>query len=208
MTARYSGQQPAEVRRFSINEEGEITIQISEHDGQHYMIIKQQVPAENASSTHTVEIPVSKLSELKRAVVSIEETYDDEVRHGQSAAPSTGVAFAHDSEEEFARILNFYHIAWQYEPRTFAIEWDESGNVTKSFTPDFYLPEHDLFIEITTLKQSLVTKKNRKLRLLKEAYPEVNIKLLYASDYRKLIEKFVVSGYAKPDSESSESEDR
>ena len=72
--------------------------------------------------------------------------------------------FAHPSEREFARVMDFYRIRWQYEPKTFPIEWDENHNVVKAFTPDFYLPDLDLFIELTTMKQSLVTKKNRKVR--------------------------------------------
>lgn len=111
------------------------------------------------------------------------------------------VEFAHPSEEEFARILDFYQITWQYEPRTFAIEWDDEGNFVNGFTPDFYLPEYDLYIELTTLKQKLVTAKNRKVRLLRQNYPDVNIKLLYRSDYRKLIEKFAATGaWAEPES--------
>ena len=104
------------------------------------------------------------------------------------------VEFAHPSEAEFAHILDFYQVAWAYEPRTFAVEWDEEGNFVSSFTPDFYLPEHDLYIELTTLKQKLVTTKNRKVRLLRRHYPEVKIKLFYGSDYRKLLEKFAASG--------------
>jgi cytidylate kinase len=98
--------------------------------------------------------------------------------------------FAHPSEREFARVMDFYRIRWQYEPRTFPIEWDENRNVVKAFTPDFYLPDLDLFIELTTMKQSLVTKKNRKVRLLKELYPDVNIKILYERDYKNLIWKY------------------
>ncbi|MBI4474895.1 MAG: cytidylate kinase family protein [Acidobacteria bacterium] len=101
--------------------------------------------------------------------------------------------FAHPSEREFARVMDFYRIRWQYEPRTFPIEWDENQNVTSAFTPDFYLPDLDLFIELTTMKQSLVTKKNRKVRLLREHYPEVNIKILYERDYRNLIWKYGLS---------------
>lgn len=98
--------------------------------------------------------------------------------------------FAHHSEREFARILDFYQIDWEYEPRTFQLEWDRSGYPTVSFTPDFYLPELDLFIELTTLRQSLVTKKNRKLRRLRELYPGINVKLLYNRDYRSLMSKY------------------
>jgi hypoxanthine phosphoribosyltransferase len=107
-----------------------------------------------------------------------------------SAAPARAVSFAHESEREFAGILDFYRIRWEYEPRTFPLRWDAAGNPVESFTPDFYLVDHDLFIELTTLKQKLVTKKNRKLRLLRERYPEINIKLLYARDFRSLMEKY------------------
>jgi hypothetical protein len=98
--------------------------------------------------------------------------------------------FAHPSEAEFASILDFYQLAWEYEPRSFPLRHDAEGRVIESFTPDFYLPEIDLFIELTTLKQSLVTKKNRKLRRLREQYPEINIKLLYNRDYRNLLFKY------------------
>lgn len=115
----------------------------------------------------------------------------------RSAAPtppnSATTSFANASEAEFARILDFYRIAWQYEPRAFAIAWDEAGNITSSFTPDFYLPGHDLYIELTTLRQPLVTRKNRKIRRLRELYPEVNLKVFYGADYRKLLEKFAGS---------------
>ena len=106
----------------------------------------------------------------------------------------TTTQFANESEAEFARFLTFYHIAWQYEPRAFAIEWNSAGEATSFFTPDFYLPQHDLYIELTTLRQPLVTKKNRKIRRVREFYPEINLKVLYAADYRKLVEKFAGSG--------------
>ena len=99
-------------------------------------------------------------------------------------------AFAHPSEEEFARLLDFYQIRWEYEPMTFPLEWDEEGNVTEAFTPDFYLPDQDLYIELTTLLQRLVTRKNRKLRRLRKLYPEVNIKLFYRKDYKNLLLKY------------------
>jgi hypoxanthine phosphoribosyltransferase len=100
------------------------------------------------------------------------------------------VSFAHNSEREFAGILDFYQIEWQYEPRAFHLQWDENGHPTESFTPDFYLPELDLFIELTTLRQSLVTKKNRKLRRLRELYPDINIKLFYNRDFKSLMAKY------------------
>lgn len=98
-------------------------------------------------------------------------------------------SFSHPSEEEFAKLLDFYRIEWLYEPRSFPIGWQDN-KVTEMFTPDFYLPELNLYIELTTLKQSLITEKNRKLRQLKELYSEVNVKLLNKSDYLKLLAKY------------------
>ncbi len=98
--------------------------------------------------------------------------------------------FVHPIEEEFARILNFYGIEWQYEPRTFALEWDADGNVTQAFTPDFYLPQQDLYIELTTLRPQLSTRKNRKLKRIKELYPEINIKLFKRREMHDLMVKY------------------
>jgi hypoxanthine phosphoribosyltransferase len=99
------------------------------------------------------------------------------------------VAFAHPSEDEFARILDFYNIEWVYEPRSFPLRW-EGDRITEMFTPDFYLPGLDLYVELTTLKQSLVTEKNRKLRHLRELYPEIKITLLYKKDFDRLLAKY------------------
>ncbi len=89
-----------------------------------------------------------------------------------------------------ARILDFYAVRWEYEPQTFPILWNLDGAVVESFSPDFYLPELDLYLEMTTLRQKLVRKKNRKLRRLRELYPSVNIKLFYARDFRALMLKY------------------
>lgn len=98
--------------------------------------------------------------------------------------------FAHNSERQFAKLLDFYGVVWEYEPRTFTLEADRTGNPVQAFTPDFYLPAYDQFIEITTLNQKLVTKKNRKARRLRELYPEVEIKVLYQRDYLHLLVKY------------------
>lgn len=116
---------------------------------------------------------------------------------GSSAPARSAFArqqFAHPSEALFARILSYYRIRWEYEPRTFPIRWDASGRVLESFTPDFFLPELGLFVELTTLRQSLVTKKNRKLRLLRRLHPDLNVKLFYRSDFEQLRGKYAVMG--------------
>ena len=103
---------------------------------------------------------------------------------------SDRISFAHASERQFARLLDFYQIDWEYEPRSFDLERDRQGNVTQQFTPDFYLPEWDLYIEITTMNQKLVTRKNRKVRRLQELYPEVKCKIFYQRDYLSLVTKY------------------
>jgi hypoxanthine phosphoribosyltransferase len=113
----------------------------------------------------------------------------------RSGPPHTRVSFVHPSELEFARFLDHYRIRWVYEPVAFPVAW-EDGRVAEMVAPDFYLPEHDLYVEITTMKQSLVTPKNRKVRLLRELYPDVNVKLLYRKDYEQLLAQ---AGYARTD---------
>jgi hypothetical protein len=110
---------------------------------------------------------------------------------GQEATlPHERVEFAHKSERQFAKLLDFYQIDWNYEPTSFDIEWDRAGTPTQRFTPDFYLPDFDLYIEITTLNQKLVTKKNRKVRRLMTLYPDVRCKVLYQRDYLNLLVKY------------------
>ncbi|GAB4274024.1 MAG: hypothetical protein Kow0056_01770 [Coriobacteriia bacterium] len=118
-------------------------------------------------------------------------------REGESAPREWPVSdrvaqteFAHPSERVAAQILDFYRIRWEYEPTTFPLEWDSKGNVIASFTPDFYLPDFDVYIELTTMSQKLVTKKNRKVRRMRELYPDVTIKILYQKDFRRLLFKY------------------
>lgn len=99
------------------------------------------------------------------------------------------IRFAHPAEAEIARLLDIYGVRWQYEPITFSLRTSNTGQPLQSFTPDFYLPDHDLFIEMTTMRQSLVTRKNRKFRLLRELYPELNVKLLYRKDVEHILER-------------------
>jgi hypothetical protein len=112
-------------------------------------------------------------------------------------ATVAGTRFAHASEAEMARILDFYAVRWEYEPTTFPILWNLDGEVVESFAPDFYLPDLEVFLEMTTLKQRLVRKKNRKLRRLRELYPDIRIKLFYARDFRAMMLKYGRLGLAQ-----------
>jgi hypoxanthine phosphoribosyltransferase len=98
--------------------------------------------------------------------------------------------WANSTEEQFAALLNSYGIAWQHEPHKFPIAFDEDGNPTEFFTPDFYLPETDEYIELTVLRQSLCTKKNRKLRLMRELFPDIRCRIVYRHDYENLALKY------------------
>lgn len=109
---------------------------------------------------------------------------------------STEPVFAHPIEEEFARILDYYGIEWQYEPRTFVLAQDDQGNVTKGFAPDFYLPAEDLYVELTTMRPKLISKKNKKIRRLQQLYPEINIKLFKRQDLRDMMIKYGLDEHA------------
>lgn len=98
--------------------------------------------------------------------------------------------FVNHAEREVAKLLDYYRIPWDYEPHSFPLEHDGDGNVIEAARPDFYLPDQDLYLEITTMKQSLVTRKNRKIRKLREKYPDVKVKLFYRRDVEKLVEKY------------------
>ncbi len=104
--------------------------------------------------------------------------------------------FVNEAELEYAKILDYHGMPWLYEPHTFVLERDDEGRVTEAFTPDFYLPEQDLYLEVTVMKQSLVTRKNRKLRKLRELYPEVRVKLFYERDFERLAARYGLASEA------------
>src|SRR6188472_2774092 len=110
----------------------------------------------------------------------------DEAHDFQAFRGATPPLFVNPAELECAKVLDYYGVPWEYEPRTFVLEQDEDGRVLEAFTPDFYLPEQDLYLEITVMKQALVTRKNRKLRKLRERYPDVKVKLFYRRDFERL----------------------
>ncbi len=98
--------------------------------------------------------------------------------------------FQHPSEREFAQLLEFYGIRWEYEPRTFPLEYNEDGSLRSAFSPDFYLPDQDLYVELTTQSARLNNLKNRKIRKLTEVYPDISVKLLNRRDLRGLAIKY------------------
>jgi hypothetical protein len=131
---------------------------------------------------------------LRAAIRQPPRAADKQGAMSEAPLPHELVRFAHNSERQFAKLLDFYGIEWTYEPRTFTLERDRDGRPVQAFSPDFYLPAYDLYIEITTLNQKLVTKKNRKIRRLRERYPEVNCKIFYQRDYLSLVNKYGLEG--------------
>ncbi|MBI3990057.1 MAG: cytidylate kinase-like family protein [candidate division NC10 bacterium] len=155
----------------------------------HYDLVIRTDAISPAEAAHLI-IQASEVMELKVKGKDLQGWLEGTWGR-EEARRLTGIpAFAHPSEEEFARVLDFYRIRWVYEPRAFALAWDKEGRITEAFTPDFYLPDLDLYIELTTLKQDLVTEKNRKIRRLKELYPEVKLKVFYGRDFRSLLTKY------------------
>ena len=189
-------------KSFAIGANTEATVSLLESRQGLFLQLQTQKggDTENAIVQSKTSIPAALLPEMKRAINEVERIlYDrgelDDYDNGLAYQRSRSSIFANESEQEFARILDFYKIRWDYEPTTFPIAWDEEGYVRESFTPDFFLPDYGVFIELTTMKQSLVTKKNRKVRLFEQHYPDMPIKLFYGKDYKALLAKFGIPAY-------------
>ena len=141
------------------------------------------------------------VDECVDAIAELARKHDMRVRLAESNDSSKtidhqtrNIAFKNETEEEFARILSLYNIEWLYEPKTFPVEWDAEGNVTMAISPDFYLPKFNLYLELTTMDQRYVTKKNKKMRLVKELYPGTNIRIVYKKDFNELVNRLKLAG--------------
>ena len=75
-------------------------------------------------------------------------------------------------------MLDSHQILWKYKHRTFAVEWDEAGNFVDCFTPDFYMPAFDLYVELVATGCDALGAKARKVRLLRQQHPDIRIELL------------------------------
>ena len=183
-------------KKFTIGANKEATVSLLESKQGLFLQLQTEKNGDGEAVVESrTSIPVALLPEMKRAINEIETILSDrgeldDYDNAQAYQQSRTLPFANESEQEFARILDFYKISWEYEPTTFPIAWDAEGYVRESFTPDFYLPDYGIFIELTTMKQSLVTKKNRKVRLFEQHYPDIPIKLFYGKDYKALLVKF------------------
>jgi hypothetical protein len=197
-------------KRFAIGANTEATVSLLESKQGLFLQLQTQKggDTEDAIVESKTSIPAALLPEIKRAINEVELILSDrgeldDYDNGLAYQRSRSSVFANESEQEFARILDFYKIRWDYEPTTFPIAWDEEDYVRESFTPDFFLPDYGVFIELTTMKQSLVTKKNRKVRLFEQHYPDIPIKLFYGKDYKALLAKFGIPAYdAEPETQN------
>lgn len=197
-------------KRFAIGANTEATVSLLESKQGLFLQLQTQKrgDTEDAVVESKTSIPAALLPEMKRAINEVERILSDrgeldDYDNGLAYQRSRSSVFANESEQEFARILDFYKIRWDYEPTTFPIAWDEEDYVRESFTPDFFLPDYGVFIELTTMKQSLVTKKNRKVRLFEQHYPDIPIKLFYGKDYKALLAKFGIPAYdAEPETQN------
>ena len=114
-------------------------------------------------------------------------------RHPSNLGTS-GVQFAHPSEATLASLLNLYLIRWVYEPVEFPLDWHKDGSVKSAFRPDFYLPDHGGFLELTCADQRTITRKTAKIRRFHHLYPEIPVTLLRPRDFYALCQRHGILG--------------
>lgn len=157
-------------------------------DSTHYNII---LNTDFLSVDECVDLLQFLFEKKLASVYSKQEALEEATRagqHGEKAAKP--IVYKNSSEEEFAKILDMYGLEWEYEPHTFPVEWDSEGNVSLAISPDFYLPRFNTYIELTTMNQKYVSKKKKKVRKLKELYPDININIVYRNDFYALMKRF------------------
>lgn len=186
-------------KQFGIShDEAQSTVTIGDRKHKRFVSALYDQDLDNANlydlTFNTDKLSVEECAEAVLALIErrnnrlrvVQETTDNDSMDHQSQTP----VFKNDTEAEFARILDMYNIQWMYEPKTFPIEWDAEGNITMAFSPDFYLPKFNLYLELTTMEQKYVTKKNKKARKVMELYPGTNVRIVYKKDFLELAERF------------------
>lgn len=186
--------------KYGLSEsEAETLLQKSDRKHKRYISVLYDVdwqdPLNYDITVNTDRLSIEQCAELiafqveTKTVMELLKT-DSVTREPEEKKESKEVVFKHPAEEEFAKILDMYGIDWEYEPRTFPVQWDAEGNVTMAFSPDFYLTKFDTYIEITTMEQKYVTTKNKKVKKLRELYPGININIVYKKDFHSLLKRF------------------
>lgn len=76
-------------------------------------------------------------------------------------------------EANYARYLTFMGVKWEYEPKTFWFTGIKRGCM--SYTPDFYLPVEDRFLET---KGWMDKKSKTKMKRMKKYHPNVRVDIV------------------------------
>ena len=185
-------------RRYNVSvDEAEATIAIGDRKHKRFVsIVFGEDLAENTLYDLTFNTDKLSVEECAAAVLSLVEKKDARLKIRRETEGDDSIdhqtltpVFKNDTEAEFAKILDMYGIEWMYEPKTFPIEWDEEGNIKMAFSPDFYLPKFNLYLELTTMEQKYVTKKNKKARMVMDLYPGTNVRIVYKKDFQELVER-------------------
>nr|AGF93438.1 cytidylate kinase [uncultured organism] len=186
-------------KKYGLNyEQAERTIDLSDRKHRRYLwriyeadwldptLYHVSINSDGFKVEEAVELLITLIDQKKENLEPLNKKVEDFEKDNDRE----GHNFAHSSEKEFAKILDMHHINWKYEPTEFPLEWDAEGNVTMGIRPDFYLIDYNTYIELTTMKRKYVTEKNKKIRLLRKKYPDINVKIVYKKDFHKLVEKF------------------
>lgn len=185
-------------KRYNVTDgEAESTIMIGDRKHKRFVsILFEKDLAEAELYDITLNTDNLSVEECAQAVLSLADKRADRIRISDETSRDDSIdhqtqtpVFKNETEEEFAKILDMYGIEWMYEPKTFPIEWDEDGNIKMAFSPDFYLPKFNLYLELTTMEQKYVTKKNKKARMVMDLYPGTNVRIVYKKDFQELVER-------------------
>jgi hypothetical protein len=88
-------------------------------------------------------------------------------------------------EANVARILKHFSIEYSFEQKSFLLNKPEGGQTR--YTPDFYLPQYDTYIEV---KGRWYSDGKSKFQLCKEQYPNIKIKLVDGKKYKRLEKRY------------------
>lgn len=163
--------------------------QVHEHDWEDPVLYHLVINSEGLDLDESLAL-LMNLFDLKKENPQLLNQKTSKESEAEDSKSENERVFGHQSEKEFAKILDMHQIKWEYEPTEFPLEWDPEGNVKMAFRPDFYLSEHDTYLELTTMKRKYTTEKNKKVRLLQKIYPHVKVKIVYKKDFEQLAEKF------------------
>jgi len=83
-------------------------------------------------------------------------------------------------EANIARLFNYLGVKWLYQPKTFDLG-------SQNYTPDFYLPDRNAYVEVKNFLWKYSKIRDRKFRKI---YPDINLTLLLKKNYLKLENKY------------------